>query len=96
MLVTDSFLPTSPYNETHFNDTHYTALYNQASATTTQSALTPVEQEMMAIDYNSGGYIIPYFVPVLDAHTPKLQGVQPAVTGAALRNWEMKYFWFSS
>jgi peptide/nickel transport system substrate-binding protein len=96
LQVTDAFLPTSPYNETHFNDPHYTQLYNQASATTQQSALTPLEQEMMSIDYDSGGYIIPYFVPVLDAHATSLQGVEPAVTGAALRNWEMKYFWFST
>jgi hypothetical protein len=33
---------------------------------------------------------------VLDAHSPSLQGVEPAVTGAALRNFEMKYFWFST
>ena len=96
LQVTDAFLPTSPYNETHFNEPHYNQLYKQASATTTQSALTPIEQEMMAIDFNSGGYIIPYFVPVLDAHSPSLQGVEPAVTGAALRNFEMKYFWFST
>jgi peptide/nickel transport system substrate-binding protein len=72
------------YNETHFNDPHYTQLYKQASATTQQSGLTPIEQDMMSIDYNSGGYIIPYFVPVLDAHPTNLQGMEPAVTGAAL------------
>ncbi len=96
LQVTDAFLPTSPYNETHFNDPHYTSLYNQAQATTTQAALTPIEQEMMKIDYDQGGYIIPYFSPVIDAHTPKLQGVKPAKTGAALRNFEMKLFWFES
>ena len=50
----------------------------------------------MKIDYEQGGYIIPYFSPVIDAHSPKLQGVLPAKTGAALRNFEMKLFWFSS
>ncbi len=48
----------------------------------------------MKIDYDEGGYIIPYFVPVIDAHSPKLQGVEPSRTGAALRNFEFKYFWF--
>jgi peptide/nickel transport system substrate-binding protein len=96
LQVTDAFLPTSPYNETHFNEPAYNKLYNEAQATTTQSALTPIEQEMMKIDYEQGGYIIPYFTPVIDAHSPKLQGVLPAKTGAALRNFEMKDFWFSS
>jgi peptide/nickel transport system substrate-binding protein len=96
LQVTDAFLPTSPYNETHFNDPTYTDLYNRAQATTTQAALTPIEQEMMKIDYEQGGYIIPYFSPVIDAHNPKLQGVLPAKTGAALRNFEMKDFWFST
>ena len=96
LQVTDAFLPTSPYNETHFDDPTYTRLYNKAQATTTQAALTPIEQEMMKIDYDQGGYIIPYFSPVIDAHSPKLKGVVPAKTGAALRNFEMKLFWFSS
>jgi peptide/nickel transport system substrate-binding protein len=96
LQVTDAFLPTSPYNETHFNEPAYNKLYSQAQATTTQAALTPIEQEMMKIDYEQGGYIIPYFSPVIDAHTPKLQGVLPAKTGAALRNFEMKQFWFSA
>jgi peptide/nickel transport system substrate-binding protein len=96
LQVTDAFLPTSPYNETHFDNPAYTKLYNQAQATTTQASLTPIEQEMMKIDYEQGGYIIPYFSPVIDAHTPKLKGVLPAKTGAALRNFEMKEFWFST
>ena len=94
LQVTDAFLPTSPYNETHFNNSAYTALYNRAQTITTQSALTPVEQDMMKMDYDEGGYIIPYFVPVIDAHSKSLQGVEPSNTGAALRNFEFKYFWF--
>jgi peptide/nickel transport system substrate-binding protein len=94
LQVTDAFLPTSPYNECHFSEAHYTALYNKAQATTTSGPLKDIEQELMTIDYNKGGYIIPYFVPVIDAHSPKLQGVQTARTGAALRNFEFKYFWF--
>jgi peptide/nickel transport system substrate-binding protein len=94
LQVTDAFLPTSPYNESHFDEARYTSLYGQAQAITTQSALTPVEQEMMQIDYEQGGYILPYFNPVIDSHSPRLQGVLPAQTGAALRNFEFKYFWF--
>jgi peptide/nickel transport system substrate-binding protein len=96
LQVTDAFLPTSPYNETHFDNAKYNGLYAQAQAITNQAALTPVEQEMMQMDYDEGGYIIPYFVPVIDSHSPRLQGVLPAQTGAALRNFEFKYFWFSS
>ena len=95
LQVTDAFLPTSPYNEPHFDDSHYNALYKAANASTKQSALIDIEHEMMLIDYEQGGYIIPYFVPTIDAHHPNLQGVETSRTGAALRNFEFKYFWFS-
>lgn len=95
LQVTDSFLPTSPYNETHFDNPSYTAMYKHAQALTSNSSRTAVEHNMMRIDYDTGGYIIPYFVPVIDAHTPHLQGVETSDTGAALRNFEFKYFWFT-
>lgn len=95
LQVADSFVPSSPYNETHFDESQYNTLWSQAQRTTTQAALTPIEHQMMTIDYEQGGYIIPYFVPVIDGHDPKLQGVQPSNTGAALRNFEFKYFWFA-
>lgn len=94
LQVTDAFLPTSPYNECHFDEKNYTALYYKAQRTVHQGPLTDIEHEMMRIDYEAGGYIIPYFVPVIDSHQPHLQGVESARTGAALRNFEFKYFWF--
>lgn len=94
LQVTDAFLPTSPYNECHFDESKYNALYKRAQTITHQGPLTDVEHEMMRIDYEAGGYIIPYFNPVIDAFQPRLQGVKTARTGAALRNFEFKYFWF--
>ncbi len=95
LQVTDAFLPTSPYNECHFDEPRYNELYKKANAATTSSDLIPIEHEMMMIDYDQGGYIIPYFVPTIDAHIPSLQGVETSRTGAALRNFEFKYFWFA-
>ena len=95
LQVTDAFLPTSPYNECHFDNANYNRLYARGQAITSQARLTSVEQEMMRMDYERGGYIIPYFVPVIDAHSKRLQGVLPSKTGAALRNFEFKYLWFA-
>ena len=79
--VENSFLPTSPYNETHWNRASYSRLYNEAQAAAEQSARTPIEQTMMEIDHNQGGYLIPYFIPTIDAHGQRLKGVVPTRSG---------------
>ena len=96
LQVTDAFLPTSPYNETHFNNPRYNQLNAIANATPDFSKRAEIEREMMSIDYTIGGYIIPYFVPVIDAHSRNLMGVTSSNTGAHLRNWELKQFWLAS
>ena len=57
--VAQTFLPTSPFLETHFNDPHYTSLYYEANKTQNASVRKEIEYEMQMIDFNQGGYIIP-------------------------------------
>ena len=47
--------PGSPYNETHFNDSKYIKLYDEAVATLDVSKRTEIAHEMQMIDYNEGG-----------------------------------------
>ena len=67
--VAQTFLPTSPFQETHFNDPKYTSLYFQANKTQNASVRKEIEYEMQMIDFNQGGYIIPCFVDSLDAYS---------------------------
>ena len=61
--VVQAFLPTSPYNESHFDDPAYTALYKQASATLDAAKRADIADEMQMIDFMQGGWIIPSILP---------------------------------
>jgi peptide/nickel transport system substrate-binding protein len=92
--VSFSMLPTSVWNETHWNDPAYYSLYNQALATTDVAKQTELVHEMCMIDYMQGGYIIPFFTPTIDGYSPKLVGPLPSKTGTSLANYWFKKFWF--
>ncbi|MHB1884219.1 MAG: ABC transporter substrate-binding protein [Acidimicrobiales bacterium] len=88
-------LPASPYNETHWGNPHYINLYNQALATVDSSKRSEIAHEMQRIDYDAGGYIIPYFPPLIDGHAKKVQGLAPAKVGRPLFNYDFKSLWLS-
>jgi peptide/nickel transport system substrate-binding protein len=90
-----SGLPSSPFPETHFNDPHYTDLFNQALATVDTTARYEIEHEMMLIDWNQNGSIIPYFYPTIDGYTSHVHGVHTSVTGWPLGGYDFKSMWLS-
>jgi peptide/nickel transport system substrate-binding protein len=83
----------SPFNETHFNDPHYESLYTQAIGTLDESRQRELIHEMQTIDYNTSGYIIPAFLPVIDGLSPKVHGDGPSKSGTAFNNWDLRRFW---
>ncbi len=85
----------APYNPTFFNDAKYLSLYRQATSTTNKTRQAELIREMAMIDYNTGGNIIPYFFPTIDAHVKKLQGVEESVTGLSPGGFYFKKFWFT-
>jgi peptide/nickel transport system substrate-binding protein len=93
--VAQATLPSAPFNECHFNDRQYNSLYQQALATTDNSRRTELIHEMQVIDYTRGGLIIPYFPPVIDAHSPKVHGIAPTRTGLPLSNYGFKSMWLA-
>jgi peptide/nickel transport system substrate-binding protein len=86
-------VPTAPFNENHFDNASYNSLYSQALATLNPALQRELVHEMQTIEWNEGGYIIPYFTPGIDAHGSHVQGVQPAKE-LPLSNFQFKYFWF--
>ena len=85
----------APYNPTFFNDPQYLKLYREATSTIDKSKQAALIHDMAHIDYDSGGNIIPYFFPTIDAHVPKLQGVEESATGLSPGGFYFKKFWFS-
>jgi peptide/nickel transport system substrate-binding protein len=94
--VAQTFLPTSPFQETHFNDPHYTSLYNQANQTQSASVRKEIEFEMQKIDFDQGGYIIPCFVDSLDAYSTNVTGYQTGEVGEPLGNFNFEDYSFLS
>ena len=93
--VGQSMLPSSPYNETHNGNPHYTNLYNQANATASEGLRKEILYEMQQIDFAQGGYIIPAFTDTLDAYSTKITGYAQSRLGQPLMNYGFAHFAFS-
>jgi peptide/nickel transport system substrate-binding protein len=93
--VNQATLPGAPFNETHFADPKYISLYDQAQATLDVAMRTEIAHEMQMIDYNEGGYIIPFFPAVIDGFAPNVNGILQSKTGSSFNNWDFEHVWLS-
>lgn len=100
--VQQGSLPTSPYNETHWPPksgagSNFVSLYNQALAATDPAKQIELEHEMQVLEYNYGGYIIPFFGDLIDGYSSKVQGLQPSKGTLNLDSFGHGYrtIWFS-
>jgi len=71
--------PPCPYNETHWppksgEGSNYITLYQQALKETDATKRCDIIHEMQKAEYEAGGYIIPFFNNLVDAHSAKVQG----------------------
>ncbi len=81
--VQQGSLPNSPYNETHWppksgEGSNFGSLYSQALAATDDAKRIEIEHEMQQLEYDLGGYIIPYFGSLIDGYSTKVAGLQPS------------------
>src|SRR5216683_2806308 len=91
--VAQFFVPGGPYNECHYNNPRYTSLFKQALKIVDANKRFPIIHEMQQLDYSNGGYIIPFFPPVIDGIAANVHGVQPTRTGAPLNNYDWRTVW---
>jgi peptide/nickel transport system substrate-binding protein len=94
--VNQTFLPTSPYQETYFNDPTYTKLYYEANKTTSASTRRDICHQMQKIDFDQGGYIIPCYMDSIDAYKTSVQGHVQGRVGEAMGGFNFEDYWFSS
>jgi len=92
--VGEGQVPGAPFNESHFDNPQFNKLYREALATVDPAKQRQIAYEMQVIYWNEGGYIIPFFTPFIDAHSPKLHGVVPSEQ-VPLSNFGFKTFWFA-
>ena len=88
-------LPSAPFNETHWNNPRYNSLYAQAIATGDDALRTELAHEMQQIEYAEGGYIIPFFPPVIDGFGANVGGLVPSRIGLSLNAYDFKGVWLS-
>jgi peptide/nickel transport system substrate-binding protein len=91
--VAQFFVPGGPYNECHYNNPRYTSLFKQALKVVGDQKRFPIIHEMQQLDYSDGGYIIPFFPPVIDGVAANVHGVQATKTGAPLNNYDWRTVW---
>ena len=85
--VSNCALPTSPYNETHWNDAEFQKLIAEARKTLDKAKRTAILQEAQRLEYENGGYIIWGFRNQIDGYSAKIAGFQPSRTGTPLGNY---------
>jgi peptide/nickel transport system substrate-binding protein len=81
--VQQGSLSNSPFNETHWppksgTGSNFASLYSQALAATDDSKRIELEQEMQKLEYDNGGYIIPFFGDLIDGYSSKVHGLNPS------------------
>jgi ABC-type transport system substrate-binding protein len=68
-------------------------MFNQALKIVDPKKRAPIVHEMQQIDYSEGGYIIPFFPPVIDGVAADVHGVSATKTGAPLNNYDWRTVW---
>ncbi|HEY5428417.1 MAG TPA: ABC transporter substrate-binding protein [Solirubrobacteraceae bacterium] len=94
--VAQGSLPTSPFNETHWADPTFIKLIGQARAELDASKRSQILQQAETIEYNTGGYIIPYYSNQIDAYSAKLGGFVESKSGFPLGNYWFKNVGFTA
>jgi peptide/nickel transport system substrate-binding protein len=87
-------LPDSPYNETHWRDPSYVALFNQALATVDATKRAAIVTQLQTIDFEQGSYIIPSHNQIVDLVAQHVNGLSPGVF-LALGDYDFAKIWLS-
>jgi peptide/nickel transport system substrate-binding protein len=88
--VAQGDLPESPYNETHWKDPKFIDLIQQARGEVDDAKRADILHEAQTMQYEQGGYIIPYFSNIIDAYSAKLGGFVEAKCGFPFGNYWLK------
>jgi peptide/nickel transport system substrate-binding protein len=88
--VAQGSLPDSPFNETHWDDKEFQSLIRQARGELDEDKRCDLLHQAQKLEYDKGGYIIPYFSNSIDAHSSKIGGIQEARSGFTLGNYQLR------
>jgi peptide/nickel transport system substrate-binding protein len=87
-------LPDAPYNETHWRNPAYVALFNKALSTIDAAQRAAIVTELQTIDFEQGSYIIPSHNQIVDLVAHNVNGLSPGVF-LALGDYDFAKIWLS-
>jgi peptide/nickel transport system substrate-binding protein len=88
--VAQGDLPDSPFNETHWKDPKFVQLIQDARAELDAAKRKEILVEAQTMQYEQGGYIIPYFSNIIDGYSAKIGGFAEAKSGFPFGNYWFK------
>ncbi|WP_369974501.1 ABC transporter substrate-binding protein [Nocardiopsis sp. FIRDI 009] len=84
----------APYNETMWGeDEEWVELVDQARRTPDDDERGELIRQAQKIEYEEGGYIVWGFVNLLDAHSRRIHGLEPSVSGHPLGSYSFHTMW---
>lgn len=95
MQALDSMMPESPYNETGWTNDEWQALIDEALATVDEGKRNELISQAQEIEWDEGGYIIWGYKSGVDAHSSKLQGLEPDKSGIYLNTFRFGDAWLT-
>ena len=93
--VAATTLPGSSFNETHYSDPRYAALYDEGLKTLDKAKRSEIATELQQIQYEEGGYIVPVIVPNLSACSPSVSGLGASKCGLPFNSSDLTKAWIS-
>jgi peptide/nickel transport system substrate-binding protein len=85
-VVARSLIKGGAFNNTHWNDEEFTALYEEAVSTADESKRCAIINQMREIEYKRGGNLVWGFANMLNAYNPALKGAEPYVLDSSFYN----------
>jgi peptide/nickel transport system substrate-binding protein len=83
----------APYNETHWHDAEYQAVFRRARSELDPRVRMELVRKAQSIEFERGGYIIWGFPDRVDAMQSYVGGLFPSRTGLSLSSYEFRKAW---
>lgn len=91
-----AYAPGAPFNWCQFHDPEYDAVYTQAIRQVDDAKRNDLIGQLVRIDHERGGYIVPYFFPIIDANSTTVGGVTESANGYSPSGNDFDDIWISS
>lgn len=88
-------LPTSDFNECHWDTPRYTMLAKEALSTVDAAQRADIVHEMQTIEWNDGAYIIPFFPGSVTFVAKDVQGMFTSDAACPFNSYSFKDLWIS-